>query len=345
MNIRKYLGFICIIFLSKVAFSSSIVNNYIPQDTTSIMPPSYQLGGTVYNDEGRTIKKGKALLYKKKDYISSSNAQKYTPLDTVNIRSEYSFYLFDRLSEGEYLVKIIPDIEEYRDCIPKYYKNVFYDRATTIHLNNNSIDNDFHLHTPSYDIFSGSGVIHGNVTFNIIENSREGNQPINKNGIVILIINRDSREIVGYTLTDENGYFRLNNISNGKYILLAENTDWIFWPSNVEISDHTSTAETQLVLFQIRGETAVHNMETNIPKVYPNPCTDYIIIDSDISSRNGIKTDYSIFDLKGCKIKSNLTVTVNNSKKQINVNDLNKGVYILKIQTKESVANIKFVKK
>jgi len=79
------------------------------------------------------------------------------------------------------------------------------------------------------------------------------------------------------------------------------------------------------------------NEDQNQINVYPNPVTDLLNVNIDLS--NGEKTNYKIFDLNSKIVNSN--ELLNN---QIDVSNLIKGVYILEINNSNNTNKIKFIK-
>lgn len=75
------------------------------------------------------------------------------------------------------------------------------------------------------------------------------------------------------------------------------------------------------------------NIEKENLSVFPNPTSDYLKFTGNVKS-------VQIFDLSG---KNILTLKVSNN--QINVKDLAKGIYIIKLQTDKQIISQKFIKK
>ena len=84
--------------------------------------------------------------------------------------------------------------------------------------------------------------------------------------------------------------------------------------------------------------TVIKAIKNNVA-IFPNPVNDELNISSDLNSFN----KYELFDIQGRLIKSESLSNLNNFK--INTSSLNKGVYMLSINTNEGSFVEKIVKK
>ena len=77
------------------------------------------------------------------------------------------------------------------------------------------------------------------------------------------------------------------------------------------------------------------NNSTQLIDVYPNPATDYLNIKMDAAEN----ASYSVFNTEGCLMQTD-ALTSNS----ISIEDLDKGVYIINIESKNNVYTQRFVK-
>lgn len=77
------------------------------------------------------------------------------------------------------------------------------------------------------------------------------------------------------------------------------------------------------------------NSTTNVIRIYPNPAQAKITIDT-----NGDIEEFKILDSKG-----QLVQTSQNVQKTIDISELNSGMYLIQVQTQQSVQTARFVKK
>jgi subtilisin family serine protease len=76
-----------------------------------------------------------------------------------------------------------------------------------------------------------------------------------------------------------------------------------------------------------------------VMQLYPNPVADRLFIDMKIDAN---EVNAEIIDITGKLVKS---IPLGNSQKlHIDVNDLNRGVYIIRMQTDKGIASTKFIK-
>ena len=99
-----------------------------------------------------------------------------------------------------------------------------------------------------------------------------------------------------------------------------------------------------LVVHGIRTTTASNEdkLFENL-NVYPNPTNDVVNISASYESIEGASVE--MFDLLGKKVYSNADLFNSNNSNSIDISNLNKGVYILKLENKEYKQTVKVVKK
>lgn len=102
----------------------------------------------------------------------------------------------------------------------------------------------------------------------------------------------------------------------------------IFFDYNLPIITNTATT-------QIDTPMSIEDQYNQQLIVYPNPAKNILFIEGN-SATNAI---YFIYDLLGKQIK-----TGNTQSNQINLSDLNQGMYFLKMKNEEKVSTVKFVK-
>ncbi|HOE39890.1 MAG TPA: T9SS type A sorting domain-containing protein [Bacteroidales bacterium] len=147
-----------------------------------------------------------------------------------------------------------------------------------------------------------------------------------------------------YTLTISttgNGMVTVNGITYNSPISFFEGTnivlnaipddDWEFiqWSGSI---NETATPTSFImnkdkninVLFQLENSVVIQESANKIT-LYPNPAKNIV----NISSNNSIEK-ISVYDILG---KNILTINPNNSKSVVNINDLNKGLYFIKVKT------------
>jgi hypothetical protein len=117
--------------------------------------------------------------------------------------------------------------------------------------------------------------------------------------------------------------------------------DYAIWIGNGYGGDGTEGTWVDITInFFGVSETSASStsFDTNSISVYPNPATSVV----NLSSKDGLTFEnVTIVDVNGRTVK---TVTVNQTQSQINVSELNSGIYFLNIETNEGSTVKKFIK-
>lgn len=96
-------------------------------------------------------------------------------------------------------------------------------------------------------------------------------------------------------------------------------------------NSYQSISSNKLIRLLGQSVLSADNLEIDRIIIYPNPVKDILFIE------NNEKFEYEIFDISGKQI-------INGNDNQINVNSLEKGIYIFKLIKKEKVLTQKFIK-
>lgn len=96
--------------------------------------------------------------------------------------------------------------------------------------------------------------------------------------------------------------------------------------------------------FRVIGVSTTDVFDNKIPvKAYPNPFQDQLIIEADITSKDGFM-NVQIFDINGRLAQEKQVEGVGSKRLNLSTSDLPSGIYILKIQTKNRFQTMKLVK-
>jgi len=118
--------------------------------------------------------------------------------------------------------------------------------------------------------------------------------------------------------------YAVNNLPPGDY----------YWSVQAIDQSFVSSAFSEEGYFSIVGTGVLSATQGNIG-IYPNPASDYIVLNGDASA------DISIYDLTGKQVAEHFNVSAGD---KINVNNLNGGLYILEVIQGNSIQEIKFLK-
>ena len=113
----------------------------------------------------------------------------------------------------------------------------------------------------------------------------------------------------------------------------------VFGYNNANNATNCYTLKVQLGTASFEEELQQVNRNAGVVKIYPNPVTDYLNIS--VLGNVDSKSVLSFFDAKGVLVR---TITMTSNLQRINVADLPKGVYLIKLNNGEGNLSSKFVK-
>lgn len=282
------------------------------------------LGGHAFADYF-PIDKGLAYLY----LIDSSN--NYIPVDTVKFDT-LGFYIFYQIPTGNYIVKAQPDKESafYGDLIPTYFGDkLFWEEASIIDLNNTNWENDIHL-IHGQEMKTGDCLVEGQVVYSNL-GSALGNLPAPM--IDLYLMDENNNTFVSH-YSGEEGEFDFSAIPAGKYKIYPELTGIETHKITAELDDEGTIINDLTIVLGPQGPDFIFENQVKselISNIYPNPATDKIAVE--LNKSNTSEIIISIVDLSGRKVFENIIPPFANQKSIINIADLNRGVYVLKLQS------------
>lgn len=228
---------------------------------------------------------------------------------------------------GSYLVKAAVSTvnsPNYATSIPTYYTNsLFWSTGTYVNLPSTS-PTSIGINMIQGVNPGGPGFIGGMVS-----------QGANKTGIPnveIMLLDMNDNPIT-YTYTNGSGSFNFPNLAYGTYKVYAEVTGKPTTPAIVTISAAAPSAGSVEVSINSTNVTTAlsHNVffENNM-KLYPNPANDMTTLQVELKQNSNIEVEISnMFGQLVERTNSKLSSGLNNL--SINVNNLQSGVYFVKV--------------
>jgi uncharacterized repeat protein (TIGR01451 family) len=133
------------------------------------------------------------------------------------------------------------------------------------------------------------------------------------------------------------GYFqyRIKPLPNLPLGTQIENTAYIYFDYNAPIITNTTQNNFQTVVSTFNG-----NDDTNQLKVFPNPANEVL----NINLQNNIIENCIITNTLGQMVYSSANEINNNHKIQLNISNLNSGIYFVKVRSGNGSYNAKFIK-
>ena len=296
------------------------------------------------NEQGNDVagnQDTKVLVYSKADILT-------TPYTAVAYDGSATFTAYN-IPLGGYIVYA----ENVPDYLPTWYKQIAYwSDATVVNLttSNEAVRVDMKLlATPQ--IPAGNILISGvvtttegesieNVSVNIYKHKNQQSsakvQAVNK----VSKVDTNLWELIAVVKTDANGNYSINNLPAGQYMLVvdiagyevnegaivnaSENGDYSNIDFEADEKNHT-----------INNATGMQSINVLKLQVYPNPAKDKLIIES-----GGLLiTKLDITDLSGRTLMSLISPM-----SQLNIANLSRGNYLLKVTTENGAVVKKFIK-
>lgn len=240
-------------------------------------------------------------------------------------------YNVDSVPNGNYHIRFLPDTLANPGALPSYFTNgTTWQEATMIGLpcyfNGTDISSE-------QVTISGNGGIFGTV---FIDTSfqKAGLEPFSS--AVVLLQDANSQQIIAYEQTNGSGNYSFTNIPLGTYRVLI---DVPYLPQNdtLEIQLTSSNPEHGGVIYNvepdgINGYISTLSLEEleGFVSVYPNPSS----TNFSVKLEKEMFTMLELIDITGKIIYSNSTET---GQFVVSTNDLENGVYILRLQQEKGV--------
>jgi len=275
---------------------------------------NYSVSGTV-SAGSNTLDLGAVFLLNP----STGNIYAQTTVDSMG------GYYFNNVLNGSYFVYAVPATNSiYQNYAPTYYQNnISWTAATTLTVNSNKTGINISLVqlTPN----SGGGSISGNLGTG------------NKGGVAGVVVNllTSSNAPVATTVTDNNGDYSFTGIAFNTYKIWVEMAGKTTTPIILTLSSSNPTSNANN--FVVKNNTVVpktvsidNASESLSIKTYPNPIEDQLNIALDLKQSSNISLN--IFNIAGqLLISDSYELQAGTQTIKVNVNQLAKGSYILRI--------------
>ena len=235
-------------------------------------------------------------------------------------------YKFQKLPAGNYLVYAINNPMENINYLPTYFvQKTKWDSAYTINVTGEVLNADVNL-MPYIYAAKGTSFIDGYIyrnSKNAIEDSIFNTQWFsfqNKNNIAenrnISVFLKKNDTIVQWRLTDETGYYKFDSIDAGNYSVEIEFIGLNSQARNIAVEANNNYSENIDI-----SENKYPELEDSQFEIYPNPANSQVTIKPNFDFENIL---LEIFTIKGEKVATAKTI-------DINIENLNKGIYFIKI--------------
>ncbi len=244
--------------------------------------------------------------------------------------------VFTDLPDGVYYIQsqfVSP--QDYYEFMPNLYFYESFDAvdASPIVMAGGSVSsiNVEHKLNP---VISGINAAYGQVGY------ETGKGIIGIENVVVVLYDEDNYELLDVCITNENGEYSFTDIRSNTNISMAVSS--FIFPDRTDFEAETGEGIDYHIDFVVDGievwpvgHTGIDISPTVLEiEVYPNPASNYILINSD----EDIK-DISIYDINGRLVKE-----CNIENNAVYVSDIESGIYLVELYFKDSIVIKKFVK-
>jgi hypothetical protein len=323
-------------------YSVTVIDDESCEDSLSIeiLEPDTLIRGKVYV-KSNLLPEGMILL------INSENKV----IDKSPIESgDFNFYTLP--DTDNYTLYAIPyfDVEEeyYPQYFPTYTGDVLHwQLTTTITKDSNQFIN---IHLKCYDeLIHGQGFLSGNVYYddnasfeeNIYLQDWFGNfsgvcQEHLAANVTVLLMDKN-KEVLKSCLTDNKGYYQFTHLPLQDYLLYVEKNAKQTLTKSIRLSNENDTVNN--FNFTIKGSIVTDikniNSQKEFVQLMPNPFSDYLII------KNKSKVDIQKIEIRDLQARLVYLQEKECSIFKINTQKWSKGIYFLRLWTKDSYVSSK----
>ena len=258
----------------------------------------------------------------------------------------FSGYYFDDVAPGEYLTKaVVSSIITGEDYVPTYHLSAIeWDEADVIVVDQtpgggiwNVVHAPILLHGTTS--LNGPGSVSGVIT-DMDDLMNNHNRDASGIAGVTLVLTDENDRSISYLITSDDGEFHFGDLPYGTYHLHADFLN-VAGPFAVIIIGPDKPDA--VINFEVQGEDILLDnrnisLENEIT-VFPNPATDRVYIEYDASLTI---SNVLISDMRG-----KTTHRINNvpvaDPLEIQIQDLNEGIYIIQLLTNQGMINKKIM--
>jgi hypothetical protein len=304
---------------------------------------NYAISGLVYDYLEQTVTSGMVYLYK----MSSSGP--FTVMDSVSIDSE-AYYTFQNLDYGKYIVKAVPNSNDYPSLMSAYYDDAAtWKNALVINTERGS-NHNANIYLMEDPENTGNASVQGTITeenTKITKSTEEvTGEPVKGVSVILKGKKKADKDMYDLVRTNDQGVYKFANVNTGNYEIVCdypgmeqaeryeievsddketyENYDYVMQGDTIFISesDTTSDSDTTTNVENISGKDAPLT-------VYPNPASRYLYVEME---ENMDIRQLRLHSINGRTVYSKAN-TGNMRRFRLNVEKLERGIYFLRIQT------------
>jgi len=280
-----------------------------------------------------------------------------TAYDTIRVNTLQpgGAYAFNRVILADYV--IVTDPTDRDAFLPTYHEqSIQWDLATVVPLNRDTIDIDVNVEgdpgefTPD----DGNGLIGGEIFTDFPDDNGRllARRRVQRVGCALRRrrgqgrTEEDEFELVGYTMTDDEGRFSFENLPVGLYRLFIEypgipiNEDaFTEFEVGMDMDENGFTVSATVfedgIAIDLVEETGVPYDYLEELSIYPNPVQDALFIR--VNARQPFGIVFELLDLSGNTVISEEINSINlgNGIKRLDVSGISPGIYLIRVKVPE----------
>lgn len=249
---------------------------------------------------------------------------------TVSINPTSGEFIFDELTPGDYIVKVLGDTTIY-NCATTYAVNTAQWQLAQVYSITANCGDSIYLDIDLIELpaNSGPGTINGRLVEGGGVFNKAPGEPIPD--IDITVDQSPGGAVMAATTTDTNGYFTITNLPIGTYTVYADMHGYGVTLQTIDITTTTpsydvvlcsDTAIDMIDMCEMTVTSVKKVASTNQLSIYPNPAKTTVNI-----VYNGSEAlNLEVTDITGKKVMSQILKT-----KTIDVAHLSKGLYLVRL--------------
>ncbi len=303
-----------------------------------------ELSGTIFDKSGSTVYPGIVKAYK------TTARGAYPIVQTVDI-DDSGNYLFKGLYPGTYSLLAIPDLNSYPNGMPTYGGGaISWAGAQFLDIQADTILDITLSEVPRLTTSDGSGQISGNISYadDVVAKSTMS-RPANKTAVILKRkasskgTNED--DVVAYLNTDEEGNYVFEYVPDGEYNMLVDVPGLLMNGNyDVEIINNTVVSERDFIInkdeISLPGGVGVKQLEVDGLMIYPNPGSGILHL---VLQDHG---DYlvQVYNTVG-KLVNQRDFFSAVGVVDMDLSNLETGMYLIKIDSEEFSSTVKYIRK
>ena len=314
----------------------SCSSTYCENITISQGTVSYEVSGSVWAGSN-TVNNGIIILM--------NNTGGFWSADIIN-----GDYLFTNVDTGTYIVYAIPSFVDYPNFSPTYHDSaLFWTDAIEFSVTSSNVSNiDIYLveYSPTTTgpcSISGSIIWPPSFRSNNTYKNRADN---NVSNISLLLLDMDNN-LLSSTLSNEDGYFEFEHLAYGTYKLQVDLPSYDLFPALITLEENNPVVNDIIInitdgSFTFSVDEVANNKLDNFI-LFPNPATDILNLDFDISDSG--EAVFSVINSYGQEVLLiNEKLNKGHQRIKLDVSNLSEGIYFVTIRQKTSIKTLRFFK-